>query len=305
MDSKHSESNVSGAPLPRSGAFAGSLFLWLDTDGYYWRTSHILTLSAGCGSGVSFSTDTYTADPAKEDDEYLLLCAFTERFPRISSFVTFGGTSFLVPYLSQKLRAYGLPDPLSVAKHTDLALRYRALYFLLGLSSRRLADYGEAAGLSGNADAAYLASLTVCDAYLDLFSGDDELLDRSVRDDSLVLTFRLRSALPRVFSLHAAPFYLTGSKERLVLSSHIENEKVRLYFSDFRSYEFLPNEGYAVHRSVSSFVRSSRRIPATRDTAYSLMPASYALSDPERARSFAKAALSYLADSISLSRDPS
>ncbi len=78
------------------------------------------------------------------------------------------------------------------------------------------------------------------------------------------------------------------------LTLPVKNGFVRRYFPDYKNYEYLPAEGYAIHKSVSAYVAASRKEPATLETCFVLVPAEKLLKDPEAAKAVAKSALEKL-----------
>ena len=87
-----------------------------------------------------------------------------------------------------------------------------------------------------------------------------------------VLPVRFPKPVERTFSNGDA---LSICENSLTLSVPVFNEPMKLFFPDWRNYSFLPNEGIAVHNKLAAFVDASRKTPATRETAYSLLSSEF------------------------------
>ena len=86
-------------------------------------------------------------------------------------------------------------------------------------------------------------------------------------------------SLRAVFPYSFPSKIVRNAREGVTIS--IENESVsvdvpavqktlRRYYGDYRNYYYLPNEGYAVHKKIASFMDPGSCVKATRDTAYTL-----------------------------------
>ena len=263
------------APHPLAGEPEQISFLDFAADGHYWRTSSILSASYIVFEEGEFRNHAFTADPSKEEDEFELLSEITKLLKGDRIFYTFNGTSFLLPYLGRKLRAYNLPNPLADAVHRDLYRILKPLYYMLRLPSRKMTDYIPFSGFSEFYDDA-LPSLTHLLPFL-VFPGA-EIIPEEVRpslvkmtkeDPYLYMTISLPYAVPKKISYAAGPYYLIADGGRISCSVRMENETVRRYYPDYENYAYLPVEGYAVHRSVAAFLPKDRQIPASWDNCFS------------------------------------
>lgn len=45
-------------------------------------------------------------------------------------------------------------------------------------------------------------------------------------------------------------------------------DNLRLYYSDYKNYYYLPYEDTAIHKSVAAYVDAECKVKATRETAY-------------------------------------
>ena len=261
-------------PHPLAGDPSSVWFLDLSADGHYWRTSSILSATCIVYEDGAYRKHAFAADPSREEDEYELLKELVPLLRGDGIFYTFNGTSFVLPYLGRKLKAYDLPNPLDGAKHRDLYRILKPLYYMLRLPSRRMSDYIPFSGFSEFYDDA-LPALTHLLPYL-VFPGDDILPEEAVphfekmtkEDPYLYMTISLPYPVPKKISYAAGPYYLIADEDRITCSVRMENGTVRRYYPDYHNYAYLPEEGYAVHRSVASFMPKDRQIPATWDNCF-------------------------------------
>ena len=220
----------------------------------------------------------------KESDEYEMLTCLSRAAEGASRIITFNGHSFDLPHLRGKYRAYRLEDPFEGKEDFDLIRELWGLASFFGLPSNQLRDYAAFLGLPAGAEKDLSdpgAKPSFCDAeialelmslfsFLSFLRGEDVVI-RSVSAVDGLLVFDLKSGgpFPRQVSVHDACFHVLFREDGTVrLSSRIESGTVRFYHTDLKNYEYLPAEGYAIHRSASAFVDKSRKEKAGRETCF-------------------------------------
>ncbi|MBQ9984466.1 MAG: ribonuclease H-like domain-containing protein [Lachnospiraceae bacterium] len=89
-------------------------------------------------------------------------------------------------------------------------------------------------------------------------------------NDTLNLTMHTNPEchLPKRISIFKNGFYLNAMGEKALLQIPITKDTLKYYYGDYKNYYYLPLEDYAIHKSVASYVSSSNRVKATRDTCY-------------------------------------
>ena len=284
---EHRIQNCTMTPHPLAGDPENTFYLNIEADGHFWRTSPILSAVLTVRENGKYISHLFEADPAVESDEFELLSSLVPILPRKGIFYTFNGTSFVLPFLEKKLKAYVLENPLTGLEHRDLYRILKPLYYYLRLPSRRMSDYLEVintgslkpelpAENSPQESQEYaLPALTHLLPYL-VFPGNDlipdtfrpEITDVTRDDEHVYFICRLPYKVPKKASFTAGPYYLIADGEKLSCSVQVENETIRRYFPDYENYRYLPMEGYAIHRSVASFVPKERQIQAERDTCF-------------------------------------
>ena len=206
---------------------------------------------------------------------------------------------FDIPHLTKKYAAYRLPNPLEGKHFLDLLKKLRQFDALFPLSSHRLADYmslfpeNEVQAASSDAEKELLlTSLLPLEGFL---AGNFTLT--SARTEGDVALFELLPKDPLPVSLRAedGPFVLTLEGDRACLSAELFEGRLRRYYPDYRNYEYLTREGYAVHKSVSSGVGKDRKEKAVRENCFSFFRCTESfLSDGEAVRRYVVSVFAYM-----------
>ena len=277
----------------------GDAVLDLSASSRYWRTSRIEQL-------VLITRDAQDAasvlklQTASDEDEFTLLEELSGALLGIRRIITFNGHSFDLPHLRQKYRAYRMADPLSGKEELDLYRELRDLVSFFGIPSGKLTDAAAFLKLP------YPNSYTDAEAALELMSllrykeflqsEDPEILELSFDDERIVYRISAPYRFPISVSVHDACFHIRFLEEGIVLlSARILDGCLRYYHTDFSQYEYLPVEGYAIHRSAAHFVDRSRREKATRSTCFHLVKFTEELvRDEGKAKAYLRSVLRYL-----------
>lgn len=74
--------------------------------------------------------------------------------------------------------------------------------------------------------------------------------------------------LPKRISIFKNGFYLNAIDDKVILQIPIVTDTLKYFYSDYKNYYYLPIEDYAIHKSVASYVSSSNRKKATKETCY-------------------------------------
>ena len=303
-------------PAAEAELSENDLVLDLLTEGRFWRTSKLKGLFLLYRGDRGLVEEVFL--PEKETDEYDLLVEAAPRLEGPGALITYNGDSFDLPHPRKKYEAYRLPVPFSRRTSVDLFQKLRPLQGILGLPSRKLADLAEYLAnalppkdfYTNDARHAFAAlSLLPVLRFLEGAFAVDEL---HAENETLILRLRPSDPLPIPLTLQSEGICLSANAgtatlpppengESICLSAKIDsatlqlplsNGFVRNYFPDYKNYEYLPIEGYAIHKSVAAYVAADRREPATPNTAFALVPANKLLTDAKAAKLVAKNAIS-------------
>ncbi|MBR6771423.1 MAG: ribonuclease H-like domain-containing protein [Lachnospiraceae bacterium] len=84
----------------------------------------------------------------------------------------------------------------------------------------------------------------------------------------LVMKLTLPTPLPHPFSLSSNNCYFQAQEEEGSLRVPMVEEEMKYFYSNYKSYYYLPEEDTAIHKSVASFVDKSHRTQAMAATCY-------------------------------------
>lgn len=91
----------------------------------------------------------------------------------------------------------------------------------------------------------------------------------------LLIKIVLPSWLISVVSYEANGCYFSGVGNEGTLKIPMYQESLKYFYANYKDYYYLPKEDVAIHKSVSSFVDKSHRIPATAATCYTRKHSTY------------------------------
>ena len=235
------------------------------------------------------------------EDEPLILEAFAGFLCRHADCtVQYNGSTFDQPFLSARYRHYQIPDPLHTLPALDLYRALCPLKTLLKLDSmkqpcleaflscpkrlypdgkegirlyRKFCTSPESSAqelLLGHnrEDLQGLMMILPLLAYLDLYTGDYEVSGCSFADEKVLFELKLSHTVPVLFSNGNVHFYITGNDHSIRLSAEAPDGNLRLYYKDYKNYDYIPSEDRAIPKALSACLEKHLRVPATADTCY-------------------------------------
>ncbi len=237
---------------------------------------------------------------AAPEEEEALLKDFLSFSSSYAHLIHYNGQTFDIPFLKSRCRRYRLTgfDPTA---QTDLykrilpyknalclpGCRQKQLEEYLGICRKDLYDGGQLIEryfeyvktgspeierillLHNREDLSGLVRLTALFSLPALFE-EGAFTISQMQETQTELTFRLilQQPLAAPLSCHTGPFFLAGRQEIALLRVLLRQDTLKLFFSDYKNYCYLPQEDQALHKSVAIYVDKSRRMPATADTCY-------------------------------------
>lgn len=141
----------------------------------------------------------------------------------------------------------------------------KGMYDLVGLLAyRQLAEgHFRITGIS-------IKNTNECSAAEDLIKKNPQITGTAYNESFTSLTVTLETACPLPASVNLvnniAALHLSGNGGRV--SFPIHHGELKHFFQNFENYYYLPDEDYAVHKSVGEFVDPSHRRKATAKTCY-------------------------------------
>ena len=283
-------------------------FLWFDIETTGLSARHCPLYLIGCVRREKEGFVRYQFMTQCPEDEADVLSAFLDLCDDADCLVHFNGDTFDVPYVRERCRFHGLRDIPGSLIGLDLLKMIRPWRRLLGLSGCRQKDLERYLGLfredkydGGELIQIYYSyeQLHRDDLYdlLILHNGDDmdgmmELckllavplffdgrytlkemeLARYQNDlpGELILSVQPaeRLTLPRLISVLFSGCALRAEENLLTLRLPIYQGTLKYFYPNYRDYYYLPEEDYAIHKSVGEFVDKEHRKKATAATCY-------------------------------------
>ena len=243
-------------------------FLNIKTDGYFWRKNVITKLDYISLEEGILKQHTYEANPKVEDDEFKLLTAVIPVLSEFDKIITFNGTAFVYPFLKNKSSAFGICYNIDKESLLDLYIMFKSLYHFLKLPSQRIQDYLNFLGYKCRENSTDIVGISELFPYLKFLQADIKSLCAKVQDNLAIFDFALNTPVPKKVSFAFEPFYLILEDGFGKISAKINQGSIKLFHTDYKNYEFLPLEGYAVHKTIASIIPRERRIPAKPESAY-------------------------------------
>lgn len=144
-------------------------------------------------------------------------------------------------------------------------------------------------------DACGALYLTVLLDLLDFMKGGFTAGSAISDPDCLTISLTPDQPLPLSLSVSDGPFNLDIRPEGARVTAALFSGRLRRYFTNVADYDYLPLEGYAVHRSVSAYVGRSRKEKAVRDNCFTLFPCTDAFAaDPAALKKYAASVLAFM-----------
>lgn len=290
-------SSDQGNIFPALSHVQDACFFDIETTGLSFKRSHLCILGAAVyEEGKWQITQIFLESPLEEEEALKLFLALLSSR---SLLIHYNGSTFDIPYLSGKSTMYNLDFPFENQENLDLYRRLRPFRKFFPVPSMKQKDLEIPAGFSRRDR---LESSRISDYYkkyimtrdqtalelLMLHNQDDiagmaailpllsleRFFDRccsvstSLNGSGLIFHSQEETDLPFPLSFASGPFTFHAQKDGMELISAGTEETLKLFFSNYRDYYYLPEEDMAIHKSVGQFVDKSHRQRASAATCY-------------------------------------
>lgn len=237
------------------------------TTGHYWRNSYIKEFQL-LKKAENDECIMSIWKGEKEEDEYELLEIMAKEFKNTDVLYGYNSTSFHLPYLKNKYKAYGLEDPFTDLEHVDLLLKCKqigkALNLSLKLSDLKLyfQESDEEPEIKIIFDTFSLLQ------YEDFFKGN--FIVQDVQRESEALYVSLQSSIKQMRSLHInhPAFYLMLDQDAAKVQIRLFDGRLKVYYANYEDYYYLPEEDMIIHKSMASGISKDKKEKATYETCY-------------------------------------
>lgn len=281
------------------------LFFDIETTGLSADVSSLYLIGCIYFSSDSFYLKQWFADEYHE--EHLLLKAFFEFCKNFETLIHYNGSGFDLPYLRKKTDKLKLSFPLDTMTSIDLYRKIFPYKKFLSVSNIRQKTVEELTGLyrmdpyngseliqvygkylhgklkgeqnyndflsplllHNQEDLSGLLWITSILTFTDDFFKTKPAL-QSYKIEASILTFYVTFPITLPFSIKVSlkEFYFEAKKNEGLIKVPILDNKIKLFYEDYKNYYYLPMEDYAIHKSVASFVDKKFKKKATKDTCY-------------------------------------
>ncbi|MCF0134723.1 MAG: ribonuclease H-like domain-containing protein [Blautia sp.] len=281
----------------------------IETTGLSAEASYVYLIGAVQSEHeIYYLNQWFASSPEEEPDILSAFLSFIQEH-RVDCTIQYNGDRFDQPFLTKRYQQYGMDSPLDPLPSVDLYKVFRKLKGLLKLSSMKQPEVEQLLCEDGKRNShrtaqdgkegirIYRRFLKTKDASLiqELLLHNQEDLYGLLRilslqrilflyhnayniqnceyaDESLLITLLLPSPLPFCFSNGKNGFYITGRDDTVRIRIPVYQNKIRIYYQNYKDYDYIPSEDYAIPKSISCFMEKSLRIPAKASTCYSYIP---------------------------------
>ncbi len=290
-----------------------TIFFDIETTGFSHKTSFCYLIGTAYIKNSILTIIQWLAQ--SKADEVQVIASFLNAAASFDTLVHFNGDNFDIPFIKDKAAHLNIPYTLDKLLSYDLYKCVRPLKALLKLEScnqksveqflnisrddefsggeliKVYNDYvktGEASYeellLLHNYDDVYgliqLSSITAYNAVLEenvTYTGYSvEYSDDTNKNGDLIINYTLPCAVPiPVIHLDNNGYAIRINGNTMKIKLPLITDNLRLYYSDYKNYYYLPYEDTAIHKSVAAYVDAECKVKATRETAYTKKFASF------------------------------
>lgn len=238
----------------------------------------------------------FAESPEEESD---VLSRFAEIRSRYSVFVSFNGSSFDSKFLKKRCEKYGISLS-NNGPELDLLREFKDLKSLLSLPAMKQKNLESFLGsdrtfpegregirlykaylldhdpikfqmLTGHneEDLSGLIMITQMASYLQLYRGMYRTVSAELAaSGELVIQIQTEIPFPAGFSFENERVSLAADADIVKISVLTKEGKTRIYYPDYKNYDYIPSEDTAMPKSISQFLDRSLRKAAKRETCY-------------------------------------
>lgn len=263
--------NFSKYSVNCSTNYKNALFFHTITTGHYWRNSYIKELQLlKRVDSCNWKIEIWKTE--KEEEEYDLLELLSSRLKEVSVLAGYNSSSFHIPYLTQKYKAYGLEDPFFNLTHYDLLKELKPIgnAFHLSLKLKDLQLYLKLDEQEPEIRCIFEALNLF--SFQEVFQGDFSIDKFDQLDQELLVTITSEASLAIPLHFFRPAFYFIGEGTDIRLKIKLYDNRLRVYFPNYKDYYYLPLEDMAIHKSIAASLPKETREKATEETCYTYTP---------------------------------
>lgn len=275
-------------------SYTNVFFFHTITTGHFWRNSMITELSIlHLDIDQKWIIEKWTLE--KESDEYDMLKAFSEKIEKASCLIGFNSNSFHIPYLTHKLKAYDLPNPLESKYQIDLLKELKPIGKQLHISTQ-LNDLRIFLKLPEElSEIECVAASTALYLYQNIFRGNFFVNRTEIIDGELLFSCKTEIPFPASIRIHDEEFYLIGENSTLKIKVKMESAHVKLYYQNYKDYYYIMEENIVIHKSLADTISKDKKRKAKPEECFSYISCTESfLSNKEKQKKYLVALLGHL-----------
>lgn len=260
------------------------LFFDIETTGLSADSSFVYLISYGFFKNEHFFLTQLFAENMNE--ELKIIKAFDEILPDFTLLAQFNGNNFDIPYLKKRAERHSYCSNISTIEYFDIYLnikefkkllcldncKLKTVEKLLRLKRNDLIDGGEAINeyynyiscgnteslnaclLHNYEDVLNLPEISKLLIFQELKNIDGYNIDLYTDNNQLILLINISDPIDLEFICEYEDIKLIFEKNKAKLIFKIENDNVKLHYSQYKNYCFLEAEGYAVEASYANSI---------------------------------------------------
>lgn len=305
------------------------IFFDIETTGLSRYTTFVYLIGA-----VKWESDQwvlYQWMAEKSEEESLVLKSFSEFLKDCSCTIQYNGNRFDQPYLEERYKRHDMESPFQEIPSCDLYqllkpcqgffklihMKQPDLENFMNSGVRMYCDGGQCIRIyksylkkrdifaaetvlgHNQEDLLGLGKIFTLLSYLCLYEGQYQAVKAELTEQELILHLKLPAKVPQTVSNGTDTFYFTVSGEEARLLVHLKEGRLKQYYSNYKDYEYIPEEDTAITKSLSKYMDKSLRVPARPDTCYTWFYCDERfLADPKRQMQYLKHTLTYYLNSL-------
>lgn len=244
-----------------------TLFFHLTATGHYWRNSYIRELQAAVFSpDKGWQFHSYACE--SEEEEYDLLIQLSYLIDHADTLIGYNSTSFHIPYLQAKYKAYGLMDPTKNCSHLDLMTETRKIAKFLYLS-QKLEDLKRLFNMDAQTPELFIILNSIgLLSFRSILSGEFSVVSYTEEPEGIYLQLETDAYLGITFHQRHPLFYLAAEEHRLQLLLKTYDNRLKVFYQNYQDYYYLPDEDMILHKSMATGIAKERRVKASKENCY-------------------------------------
>ena len=303
------------------------VLLDIETTGFSPDVSAVFMIGCAYAEEDKFVLIQWLADTLELSGEQDILNAFSEWLQQYAAchekpcLITYNGQNFDLPFLKSRYIQCGLSSPLASLnlKSIDLYREFLTLKAFWPAGNMKLKSMSSWAGYSYNGapegrqliktyhqyikikdsttmnllflhnsdDLKALASILPLQNYSRLFAGAYTMAGLIPADDALSFYLKPKVFLPVPVTFSAFDCSLSVQPEECCLRVPLYERGLRYYYSDIKNYVYLPEEDYALHKSMTGYIDKNHWQKARPEKCYTwFIPDEAFLNQPERQQAY-------------------